>query len=283
MDAGRFAGIALIPTILALSCFWFYFRLRGSRIQANRLGTAAQAIVTGREIEKPKRSAARYFATYQFEIEQPTGDAKSVTARQSVTLQQYQKVNEGIKVPIRYLPSNPQETAHLVGAYADTSSSLTLLMIGILLLIPLAIFIALSVVNLVQNSQSASTETADFAAARAAIEPHLAQWQADKSPGDHDLPSTSLGLGANRISDVDYGYCSDGTFYVYTIYVPPEQIESIYSLEVLVTDAFTYTSKPDDSCGPTNWIVKREPTTLDGGWSMAQVRIPLILPTPKPK
>ncbi len=75
----------------------------------NAEGATAEAQVVERHV-RYNREMPEYFVTYRFQAETPDGKSVDVTRDANVWLTQYDRLSEGTRVCVDYLPSNPEVT-----------------------------------------------------------------------------------------------------------------------------------------------------------------------------
>ncbi|HVO44151.1 MAG TPA: DUF3592 domain-containing protein [Aggregatilineales bacterium] len=258
----------------AIFFFWAGFQARRQASQVAESGVTCDAQVVSRRIAGGRRSAT-FHVTFRFDVVGPDGKTTTCTQDQIVNRENYDALPEDSKVAVRYLPSNPERTARLTGAWADNSDSNGALAYGSGCLIAAVIIIimALSLAAQPANRASATaaklgTASSDFAPIRTAIEPHFADWEKvdNKDEVVHHITPSELDLGPSKLETVVYGYCTPTVFYVYAArsFQPGRASNSHYS------DAYGFTSKPADLCWPSGWIVAKQ-GDLGGGWFLATV------------
>ena len=272
--------------------FWAGLKERRLRNQLWQNGVAGEAVITERKIDRVvqrRGSETRFYVTFRFDGRTPDGQPATYTQRQQVKAATYASLGEGDKVPIRYLPANPEGTALLAGLYADNTavtSAFTFgggcLITGIVLLLLPSIMAGSAASQAVARSSAtaarAASESPDWAVVRAALEPHFAAWKQVTGLAMYQVSPADVGLGQIPLETIVYGYCQPDVFYVYA----PKPFKEGRTPDIRTSDAYSYTSKDVNFCYPPGWgVVKRG--DLGDGWFLSLVVVTERTPTAAPQ
>jgi hypothetical protein len=90
----------------------------------------------------------------------------------------------------------------------------------------------------------------------------------------HRVLPAEVGLSNVKLEMIVYGYCGGGVFYVYA----PKPFHMGLRPDVHTSDAYAYTSKPDDFCFPPGWGFAKQ-GDLGAGWFLSTVVVIDATPT----
>jgi hypothetical protein len=268
----------------ALFFFWAGLRMRSLSKKLAEHGVSGEAEITARDIQRTVqrgRSSPTFYVTFRFEVAGPEGTTAAYTQRQQVKGDTYAALREGAKVPILYLPTNPAGTAQLAGGDADSNESTGAFAYGGGCLIGAVLLLIVAGGSTFQTGRQTSattvhlsTASGDLAVIRAALEPHFPEWQKITDRAAHRVLPAEVGLGNVKLEMIVYGYCAGGVFYVYA----PMSFQIGRTPDVHYSDAYAYTSKPDDFCWPPGWLSAKQ-GDLGAGWFLTTVVVMEATPT----
>ena len=102
--------ILLVLGVLLCAYGWFSMRLARAAQAFDRQialgGVDAEAEVTDHQIIHGRRTRS-YYITFEYTVNSPGGQPEKIAQKTSITGADYQRLNPGDKVAIRYLPNAP--------------------------------------------------------------------------------------------------------------------------------------------------------------------------------
>ncbi|MEO8395555.1 MAG: DUF3592 domain-containing protein [Chloroflexota bacterium] len=266
------AIVGILGIGFALVFLWAGMKERGIRQQIAEAGINAEAKIVA------KKSGGSLYVTYEFEGVGTDGKAQSYRHEQEVKRGTYFKLVEGTVVPIRYLPTDPEQSAQLIGVYADSSGVVWPLIYGVGTLIGAVAIVAVALGSGSQTAQKVqdvsarattlATASSDLAVIRAALEPLMVEWKTNSDQAIHHITAAEAGLSGVTQEDIVYGYCADGTFYVYA----PKGFQPGLNAGTRSSDAYSYNSNADVYCWPKGWLMSKQ-GDLGNGWFFSNVAI----------
>lgn len=272
-------AIGLLGAAGALLFLWAGLRVRHQRNQLATVGADGE----GQIVHKDRLSgrSTTFYVHIQY---MATGEAtKAGPYKEPVEISEvhFHALAEGQTVAIRYLPTNPR-VVRLAGEYADNAETTSYFAYGGGCLV-VAILIVVAGLGAAQSGPTVSptpdivaTEGGDLAAVQTALTSHIAEWETISDQGTHHFSPEQAGIAQLGITDIVYGRCSDGTFYLFA----PKTFQTGRTPAIHVADAYAYMTKPDDAlCWPLGWLMTSQGNFGDG-WFWATVVIIDRTPTP---
>jgi hypothetical protein len=278
--------IGLVGLVGGLFVLWLGLKMQNQANEVRKNGISGEAeIIAKRNVAHVSRGhmpSYTWYVTFRFNEVGADGKTTTYTQEQQVGPSNYRALSEGAKTQILYLPRNPGGTARL--AAGDNSSVVGAYSLGggCLIAAVLLLVVGLGSVSSVASQASATqthvaTLSGDLAVVRAALEPHFAAWKEIADQTMHSVSPAEVGLSSLVQEDIVYGYCGK-TFYVYV----PRLFKEGRAPGSHYSDAYGYTSQPDNFCWPPSWIGTNNGDLADG-WFLALVVDLGATPTPSPR
>lgn len=240
-----------------------------------------------------------FLITYTFEAPDIHGHTVTYIHKQQVSEATYDLLSTDMDIPIRYLPYDPAKTVLLADRYYEDRYAGCVLttMVIIALLTFCFTLMLLFLPSLPQATTytaqshppqlqaatytgqsvptSLPTRTSEQAIIQSDIQSHLGQWKMTQDHDVHSVVPAQLGLSLYHLAHIVYGYCPDGTFYVYAPKIAPNN-----GLDIRSVEFYGYQSQPDDSCHPPGWVITGR-IDFGEGWSSGRINVLEGVPLPQ--
>jgi hypothetical protein len=220
-----------------------YQKERDQQLDSEGIDTDAEIT---EKIYSPKNLISYYYLRYQYTATLPDGQSQQLTTTEPVSSGDYNRLKAGDHVTVRYMPGAPTIVRLGSGVRASSSagmirfSFIILMAIGVALILGgIAVFITATISDNERAAQStaqtlrrsatpnvaektatvqaaaatAGTDQAMAAQIRSGLASRIPEWKKVNDRVMHRLRPPDTGL--RNIVEIDYGYCDQGSFYVY--------------------------------------------------------------------
>ena len=276
---------------IAGALFFFWAGLKARR-EANRLSESGK-YGDGKIISRKETGTHRdrtFYVTFEYTAVAADGSTSTRTQEQEVKASHYNDLKEGTSVSVVYLPnanvtSSVTPEARLAGQFEDRSEVVSPFAYGSGCLIGAVLVIGIGLSAVVGQTQQVdvtatyiATASGDLAVVQKALLPRIREWETVKDQSVHTISPGIVGLSGVTQEQIVYGYCSDGTFYVFI----PKQFHEGRTSDVHGSNGYGFYSKQDDLCWPSGWITANE-GDLGNGWFLSAIVKFDDTATPSPK
>ena len=271
MDSGDVILIGILSGLFIAVLLYFIGRgLAAYRLskQVVNSGVEGKALITDKGVVYGRRTG--YYVTYTFDVAGADGNPKSYSRKQFVGKNTYNTLTESAEVTVYYVPTHPA-MALLGGIHADDHATNGAIILGIVSVILLfdVLFNFSPLLDRMRTADVLLTPTPiaypapladDLVLIQTAVAPYRAEWEQVSDQTVHHVTPAPAGLSSFAYTDVIYGSCADGGFYLFVA----------KGLNATRFDAYGYTTEPNDVCRPSDWALEGKYNLRDG-WFWATV------------